>query len=56
MEQNAHHGNGHDHSSEGTMDISEHLKTWNGFWAGMKWSSIALIVIAVLLAIFRTNQ
>ena len=56
MNENAQHGNDHDNSAEGTMDISDHVKTWNAFWAGIKWSSIAIIVIAVLLAIFRTNQ
>jgi len=42
-------------SAEGTMDITEHLKTWNGFWAGLKWSAVGIIVILILLAIFRTN-
>ncbi len=37
------------------MDITEHLKTWNGFWAGLKWSAVGIIVILILLAIFRTN-
>jgi len=55
MNDHAHHGGAHD-NSEGTMDISEQVKTWNAFWAGVKWSSVALVVIAVLLAIFRTNQ
>lgn len=56
MNENAQHESGHHDSAEGTMDISEHIKTWEGFWAGIKWSSIGLIVIAILLAIFRTHQ
>ncbi len=40
---------------EGTMDITEHLKTWHGFWAGVKWSSGGVLAVLVLLAIFRTN-
>jgi hypothetical protein len=51
----ARNGNRQKTSVEGTMDIAEHLKTWNGFWAGVKWSSVGIIVILVLLAIFRTN-
>ena len=42
-------------SAEGTMDITEQLKTWNRFWAGLKWSTVGIIVILILLAIFRTN-
>jgi hypothetical protein len=56
MNENAQHHSGEENSAEGTMDISEHIKTWEGFWAGVKWSSVGLIVLAVLLAIFRTNQ
>ena len=54
----ANHGqNAQEHrdSDRGTMDISEQLRTWNGFWAGAKWSLVVLIVIMLLLAIFRTN-
>lgn len=56
MSENAHHDSGHDNSAEGTMDISEQVKTYEAFWAGVKWSSVGLIVLAILLAIFRTNQ
>ena len=55
MNQNAHQDNGHENSAEGTMDISEHIKTWEGFWAATKWSSVGFLVIAALLAIFRTH-
>lgn len=40
----------------GTMDISDHVKTWLAFWAGIKWSVVGLIVIAALLFIFRTHN
>jgi hypothetical protein len=40
----------------GTMDISDHMKTWLGFWAATKWSVIALAVLGLLLLIFRTND
>ncbi len=56
MAHHAHDEDHHDHhSAEGTMDLSDHMKTWNGFWAGVKWSSVGLIILAILLAIFRTN-
>ncbi len=51
----AQNGNRQKTSVEGTMDITEHLRTWNGFWTGVKWSSASIIAILVLLAIFRTN-
>jgi len=45
-----------EHSSGGTMDISEKIKTWQAFWGGAKWSVVGLLVIAALLAIFRTHN
>jgi hypothetical protein len=50
-----HHPTG-DHSSGGTMDITDHVKTWLAFWAGVKWSVVGLISLAVLLFIFRTHN
>ncbi len=41
----------HDH---GSMDTTEHEKTFAGFMTISKWVTIAIIVILVLLAIFRT--
>ena len=38
------------------MDISEHVKMWNAFWNVSKWSVAALLVLAALLAIFRTHN
>jgi basic membrane lipoprotein Med (substrate-binding protein (PBP1-ABC) superfamily) len=52
----ARNGNRQKTSVEGTMDITEHLKTWNGFLTGVKWSVVGIIVILVVLAVFRTNQ
>jgi hypothetical protein len=38
----------------GQMDLSEHIKMWNGFMKFVKWSVVFNIVVLVLLAIFRT--
>ena len=45
-----------EHSAGGSMDITEHVKTWLAFWAAAKWSAVGLIVVAALLAIFRTHN
>jgi hypothetical protein len=50
-----HHSSG-DSSTGGSMDITDHVKTWLAFWSAAKWSSAALIVLAVLLFIFRTHN
>jgi len=44
------------HSDDGTMDISDHVRTWNGFLALVKWGIISNVVILGLLAIFRTHN
>ncbi|HVV28646.1 MAG TPA: aa3-type cytochrome c oxidase subunit IV [Rhizomicrobium sp.] len=47
-----------EHESEyqvGSMDISAHRKTYEGFLAGSKWTFGFLILILIFLAIFRTN-
>ena len=44
------------HSDQGTMDISEHVKTWNWFVGAIKWGLIANVVLLGLLAIFRTHN
>lgn len=46
----AEHGSDH-----GTMDISEHVKTWNGFLTLVKWVVIGNLVVMAFLAIFRTH-
>ena len=38
------------------MDISDHVKTWLAFWNGAKWSVVAILVLAMLLAVFRTHN
>ena len=50
------HTEEHPAASEGTMDLTDHLKTWNGFWEATKWSTVACIVLAIFLAIFRTHN
>jgi hypothetical protein len=49
------HAGSHRDRTAGGMDISEHLKTWNGFWDGLKWTAVALVLIAIYLALFRTG-
>ncbi len=49
----------HDHAhsgSAGAMDITDKVRTWNAFWNGAKWSVVGIMVIAALLAIFRTHN
>ncbi len=45
-----------DGAPQGSMDISEHVKMWLTFWSMAKWSTVTVIVIAALLAIFRTHN
>jgi hypothetical protein len=43
----------------GTMDpadYNEHYKMWLNFWSGAKWSALSLLIVAALLAIFRTHN
>jgi hypothetical protein len=50
------HQQGGDHSTGGSMDITDHVKTWLAFWAGVKWSVIILVILAALLFFFRTHN
>lgn len=50
MESHADHGQNSGHS-----DMAEHLKTWHGFLAFMKWQVIAAVALLIFLAIFRTH-
>jgi hypothetical protein len=50
-----HHNHG-SHSTGGSMDITEHVKMWNSFWNVSKWSAVSLIILAALLALFRTHN
>ena len=45
-----------DHSSGGTMDLTDHARTWLAFWSGGKWAVIMLVILATLLFIFRTHN
>ena len=45
-----------DDATEGTMDISEHVKTWLAFWKGVQYSAAGVLLLAALLAIFRTHN
>jgi hypothetical protein len=47
---------GHSEYTHGSMDISAHMKSYLGFWKAVKWSSLTLILIAILLALFRTHN
>jgi hypothetical protein len=47
--------NASQNTDQGSMDISEHVKTWNWFVGAVKWAIVANVAILVLLAIFRTN-
>jgi hypothetical protein len=51
-----HHPPSDDHASGGTMDISDHVRTWLAFWNATKWSCVALAVLGLLLLLFRTND
>ena len=50
MADNQQHGSG----AHGSMDISQHLKTYSGFWTGTKLVVSGCILLAIFLAIFRT--
>ena len=53
----AHAGHSHDeHAAPGSMDISDHIKTWHAFWNTTKYSVAGLILIAAILALFRTHN
>ena len=58
MADKGHHaGHGsHDEPAAGTMDMSDHIKTWHAFWNGTKYSVLGLLVIAAILALFRTHN
>jgi aa3 type cytochrome c oxidase subunit IV len=46
------------HDSEyqpGSMDISAHKRTYEGFLTGSKWTFGLVVLIMVFLAIFRTH-
>ena len=46
---------GDSHGEHGSMDISQHVKAWAGFTTFVKYSTVGIILVMVLLAIFRTH-
>jgi hypothetical protein len=52
------HGADHGHGDHvpGTMDISQHKKSWENFIVFVKWSMGAVLLIVLFLAIFRTSH
>ena len=55
MAEQTRHAQDHAPDARGTMDLTAHMKTWFGFWSGIKWSVISVVVLMIVLAIFRTN-
>ena len=51
-----HHVPADTHEPRGTMDISDHVRTWHAFWNWSKWTVVALVILAFLLLMFRTND
>lgn len=45
-----------DHSTGGTMDLAEHLRTWKQFTGLIKWSIGSIALLMLLLFIFRTHN
>ncbi len=45
----------HGHADSGSMDIRDNVRTWHAFTRGVKWSIAGAVLIAVILAIFRTH-
>jgi hypothetical protein len=44
-----------DHQQGGSMDITDHVRTWNGFVTFIKVSGVLIGALMVFLAIFRTH-
>jgi hypothetical protein len=45
----------HSDYKPGSMDISQHRRSYAGFLSFTKWSLIGILLVMVLLAIFRTH-
>jgi hypothetical protein len=39
----------------GSMDISAHKKSYQGFLTGSKWTFVLVMAIVIFMAIFRTH-
>jgi hypothetical protein len=44
-----------DSEQSGTMDISDHIRTWKAFTGLIKWSVLSIAVIMLFLFFFRTH-
>lgn len=42
-------------SSQGSMDITDHMRAWKGFVRLIKWSTIGILLVMGFMAIFRVN-
>jgi hypothetical protein len=49
------HGDSHGDIQSGSMDISQHVRTWAGFTSFVKWSMIGIGIVMIFLALFRTH-
>jgi hypothetical protein len=47
--------NANQNTEPGSMDISEHVKTWNWFVWAVKWAIVANVIGLAFLALFRTH-
>ena len=43
------------HDSAGSMDISDHVRTWKLFTGLVKWSMAGIALLMLVLLIFRTH-
>jgi hypothetical protein len=44
-----------DHYTPGSMDISQHQRSWAGFVTFVKYSVGFILLVMIFLAIFRTH-
>ena len=44
-----------DNEQTGSMDLSDHIRTWKGFTNLIKWSALSIAVIMLFLLVFRTH-
>jgi hypothetical protein len=45
-----------DHGTGNSMDITEHMRTWQQFTGLIKWSLGGIFLLMAFLAIFRTHN
>ena len=45
-----------DDQADASMDLAEHMRTWNQFIGLIKWSIGSIAVLMLLLLIFRTHN